>query len=132
MAVSKVVIVAASSAATTRTTHTLEILRSLETVLSTLNHAETGVRDYLLTGEERYLEPYIQASTGVPATLSGLPPLLADSPALAARFPVLRKLAEDHLVYLGQTIARRRAGDVASLRVRIPEGKARLDAARQG
>ena len=44
-------------------THTHEVLEGLEHVLSVLTDAETGQRGFVLTGEERYLEPY-HAATG--------------------------------------------------------------------
>src|SRR6476659_3799691 len=41
--------------------HTETVIRNLEQMLSTLKDAETGQRGYLLTGQERFLEPYIGA-----------------------------------------------------------------------
>lgn len=38
-----------------------QVIAELETTLSTLKDAETGQRGYLLTGQERYLEPYNSA-----------------------------------------------------------------------
>ena len=46
-----------------RVTHTHEVIEGLEHVLSVLKDAETGQRGFILTGEERYLEPY-NAATG--------------------------------------------------------------------
>ena len=44
-------------------THTHEVIEGLENVLSVLKDAETGQRGFVLTGEDRYLEPY-DAATG--------------------------------------------------------------------
>ena len=41
--------------------HTHEVLKELAQVLSEMKDAETGQRGYLITGEERYLEPYDEA-----------------------------------------------------------------------
>src|ERR1019366_4310526 len=38
--------------------HTHLVLENLEQLLSTMKDAETGQRGFLVTGEERYLEPY--------------------------------------------------------------------------
>ena len=38
--------------------HTHQVLEKLGTILSLLKDAETGQRGYVLTGEEKYLEPY--------------------------------------------------------------------------
>ena len=42
--------------------HTNEVLDALDDVLSTMKDAETGERGFLLTGDERYLEPYHEAA----------------------------------------------------------------------
>ena len=44
---------------------THEVIVGLDAVLSNLRDAETGQRGYLLTGDERYLEPYNMAVTSV-------------------------------------------------------------------
>ena len=45
-------------------------LLGIEHIYSTAVDAETGQRGYLLTGEERYLEPYRQALRGMHARLA--------------------------------------------------------------
>ncbi len=42
-------------------THTYQVLDTSSSLLTRLSDAETGQRGYLLTGEERYLEPYRSA-----------------------------------------------------------------------
>ena len=42
-------------------THTYQVLSDLDEVLSLAKDAETGQRGYILTGEQRYLEPYQSA-----------------------------------------------------------------------
>src|ERR1017187_6678145 len=39
-------------------THTLRVINASGALLSIIESAETGERGYLLTGEERYLQPY--------------------------------------------------------------------------
>ncbi len=46
---------------TTLVAHTNEVLEALDGLLSTMKDAETGERGFLLTGDERYLEPYHEA-----------------------------------------------------------------------
>ncbi len=41
--------------------HTGKVIQSIENTLSTLKDAETGQRGYLLTGKEKFLEPYTGA-----------------------------------------------------------------------
>src|SRR5690349_3645818 len=42
-----------------------EVIRELERFVSALKDTETGQRGYLLTGDERYLEPYKEGQTNV-------------------------------------------------------------------
>src|ERR1041385_6236719 len=44
-----------------------EILRELEGILATMIDAETGMRGYIITGEEAYLEPYQRAISTIDA-----------------------------------------------------------------
>jgi hypothetical protein len=55
----------------------LEIVRKIESTFSTLKDAELGQRGFLLTGSDRFLEPYT-------AALSTLPRQLAEVRRLAA------------------------------------------------
>ena len=47
--------------ASTSVEHTYEVIHDVEQVIGSLNTAETGQRGYIITGEERYLEPYFAA-----------------------------------------------------------------------
>ena len=112
--------------------HTLEVMQEVEGVLSTLKDAETGQRGFLLTGEERYLEPYVAARTALPGEVRALRGLMADNPQQLQRVDTLEQLETDILEELEQIIATRRAGDVAGAvaRVRTDRGKAAMDRAR--
>lgn len=48
------------------------VLSKAEVLLSSLKDAETGARGYLLTGEDRYLEPYLLAHRNIPDQLIDL------------------------------------------------------------
>jgi CHASE3 domain sensor protein len=50
----------------------------LQRMLTALVDQETGVRGYLLTGDEAFLEPYVDGRTSGPADLDRLRALLAD------------------------------------------------------
>lgn len=52
--------------------HTHEVLGQLERVSSELKDAETGQRGYLITGEDRYLEPYNSARTSAEEAVANL------------------------------------------------------------
>ncbi|HJS84797.1 MAG TPA: CHASE3 domain-containing protein, partial [Acetobacteraceae bacterium] len=86
--------------------HAHEVIDEADGLLAALLDAETGQRGFLLTGEERYLEPYAAALRRVASSLDRLRGLVADNPAQLARLPALRADAEAKLAELGDTIAR--------------------------
>jgi PAS domain S-box-containing protein len=84
--------------------HTQEVLAKLEEVLSTLKDAETGQRGYLLTGDQRYLEPHEQALARIPGQLAQLRQLIADNAAQTVRLLRLEQLATERLNVLQRGI----------------------------
>src|SRR5437899_346629 len=58
--------------------HTHKVKEKLAGVLSALKDAETGQRGFLLTGEERYLEPYQSGIKAVDRDVQDLRELTAD------------------------------------------------------
>src|SRR5215475_2040052 len=60
-------------------THTYEVIAELEGVMDTIDDAETGERDYLLTGEESYLKSYQSAVDEIHARESRLGQITADN-----------------------------------------------------
>ena len=52
-------------AANMRVRETDRALRQIELILSTAKDAETGQRGFLITGDERYLEPYKMAQLNI-------------------------------------------------------------------
>jgi len=113
-------------AATTR-----QVVRETNALLASLRDAETGQRGFLLTGEDRYLEPYRQALTAVPPALDALAGLEAARrrPDQTQRVARLRPLVAAKLDELAQTIALRRGGhlDAALTIVRTDRGRVIMD-----
>jgi signal transduction histidine kinase len=58
---------------------------------------ETGQRGFIITGEERFLEPWRDARAALPNETSTLERLVADSPQQEARAKALTKAAESYL-----------------------------------
>jgi PAS domain S-box-containing protein len=113
--------------------HTREVLNSAGRLFSTVQDAETGQRGYLLTGEEKYLAPYHQATQLASSELAKLKNLLnrpQDRPGDALRLSALldQKLAELH-----ETVELRRSqGFQAALNVVLSErGKQLMDQIRE-
>ncbi len=99
--------VKADRAAIARTAHIDRVLSALE---RDLLDAETGQRGYLLTRDDKYLEPYTSSSVDAPLQLATLRQLTSnhESGEVVEKIPpvVFAKLAE-----LAQTVALARAGD---------------------
>src|SRR4051812_9788693 len=76
-----------------------ETVTALSNVLSSAQDAETGQRGFLLTGNERYLEPYNAALASIPARIETIRNAVRDNPAQQQRLGELtvrvgEKLAE--------------------------------------
>ncbi len=62
----------ASAEATGWLVHTYEVIAQVESLLSKLQNAEMSQRAYLLTGNEEYLEPYLDALRDAPGSSAAL------------------------------------------------------------
>ena len=80
-----------------------DVRDSCDRVLSDLLDAETGQRGYLLTGENRYLDPYNQAVRVLPTDMATLKDLLAESQSGYQSFLQLNALVNDKLAELSRT-----------------------------
>ncbi|MDR3579793.1 MAG: PAS domain S-box protein [Oryzomonas sp.] len=112
--------------------HSYEVLEKLEHVLSQLKDAETGQRGFLLTGEERYLEPYNAAVVAIGKTTDSLVSLIKDNPAQQQSLHQFTSLARAKLNELQQTIKlRKEDGMGAALSVvKTNQGQHIMDEAR--
>ncbi|MBI9068213.1 MAG: CHASE3 domain-containing protein [Salinivirgaceae bacterium] len=88
--------------------HTNEVLFKIENVLGHLKDAETGQRGFIITGLERYLEPYEQAIPEIQKDVSDLKQLTSDNDNQQRRIENLNTLISDKLAELKQTIDLRR------------------------
>jgi signal transduction histidine kinase len=78
--------------------HTYNVIRSLETVLSSIKDVETGSRGYVLTGDTTYLAPYHAALRQLPGQMKQLQSLTNDNPVQIQRRLVLQQIVRDKLV----------------------------------
>jgi PAS domain S-box-containing protein len=108
---------------------TREIVDAIDALLSDLLNAETGQRGFLLTGEERYLEPYNQAVQVIPDDVARLKALVAARTDQSANIAQLDNLIGQKLTELRQTIQVRRAqGAQAALAVVVTDqGRRTMD-----
>jgi methyl-accepting chemotaxis protein len=112
--------------------HTHEVLNGLDEVLSGMKDAETGQRGYVITGEERYLEPYQGAGDRVDHKLKYVRELTADNPIQQQRLTAIEPLVAAKFAELQGTIDLRRAKGFApaAQEVLSDKGKNAMDSIR--
>lgn len=103
--------------------HTHRVLTELEATLSTLKDAETGQRGYLLTGEERYLEPYHSAIARINQQVVGLQQLTADNNRQQQRISDLKIAINSKLAELEGTINLRRKQNLEAALQEVKSGR---------
>ncbi len=112
--------------------HTHEVITELGSLLSAAQDAETGQRGFLLTGNNKYLQPYEDARTRAETSLSAIETLTRDNPVQQANLRRLRPHVDAKLAELKQTIDLRRSqGITAALAiVNTDNGKQEMDSLR--
>jgi PAS domain S-box-containing protein len=80
--------------------HTHEVLVRLESVLSGVTNAETAEREYVITGDEGYLEAYRQSVQTITAVQRQLRELTRDNPSQQHRLQSLGALVAERLAGL--------------------------------
>ncbi len=115
-----------------RVVQTHEIIVAIDLLQSDVQDAETGQRGYLLTGNERYLEPYERARSQLAARFKELESFVGSNLVQQRRLAELRSDIDRKLDELARTIAMRRDGDAqaALALVNSDVGKAAMDALR--
>lgn len=98
---------------------TTAALDSIDRLLSDLVDAETGQRGFLLTGEDRYRQPYDQASARIPGDLASVRTLVAVRRSESAAVDRLNALVRQRLDELRRTIAVRQTGGADAARAEM-------------
>jgi signal transduction histidine kinase len=75
--------------------HTTDILETLQQAMDAMVDQETGVRGYLIAGNEEFLEPYHRGSDVYTAALQKAKDLTRDNPAQLNRLNELNELAKN-------------------------------------
>lgn len=84
--------------------HTDLVRFQLSELLSHLVDIESGMRGYVLTGDERYLEPYQTGVARATGDLHNVKNLTADNPAQQRRLALLEPLVEKRLVHAREAV----------------------------
>ena len=110
-------------------THTLEVERSIQSLVNSLVDAETGQRGFLLTQRAVYLEPYDASRSKIPQQLTEVRNLTADNADQQKRLDVVGPLIKERLAIIEETIALERRGehDAALTVVNTDRGKNTMD-----
>lgn len=115
--------------AATEANQSYESLASIQALLTSVVDAETGQRGFLLTAEDRYLDPYKAALPQIRDQLKVLGPALAGRPQKLATLAALNDAVRDKLQDLAQTLAESRASGIDTARSQIASepGRVKMD-----
>ena len=75
--------------------HTADVLDTLQNTRNAMVDQETGVRGYLITGDEKFLEPYHKGGNAYAAAFQKIKDLTSDNPAQQSRLDELNELAKE-------------------------------------
>jgi PAS domain S-box-containing protein len=96
--------------------HTFQVIATAKALDRALQDAERAQRSYLITGDERYLDPYRVSSHEADGLLAKLKQLTADNPEQQRRLPDLERQIDIELAELKRTIDVRRNEGVEAVR----------------
>ncbi len=124
---------AATVASAAWVAHTLEVRADLAAALARLADVEASARGYVITGDDRFLQPYDSAKLDLVPLMARLNSLTADNPAQRLRLDSLQALIPPRLGRLQRIIdVRRRQGAAAAAgAVAAGEGRALMDEIRR-
>ena len=111
--------------------HSERVIGNANEVMKLTVDLETGMRGYLLTGDEAFLAPYKSGKAKIAVEMSTLLELVADSPIQVDRLRRIRALQGQWLEYSQSVIAQRRNNQEFLARVRQGEGKLEFDEIRR-
>ena len=121
-----------SSVATVQIAEYTKTLSGLNKLQAQLMDAETGQSGYLLTGDEKYLQPYTGATQRVNATLDEIHKLVSKHPEQASIYDLMARNISRKLAELEITVKMRQDGqqDAWKYIVSTDIGKVEMDSIR--
>lgn len=114
--------------------HDMEVHERINRIAKNAVDMETGQRGFIITGEDKYLDPYNAGKTQWDENYEALYQLVSDNPAQQEKLDQIKTKIEDWIQVAGEaTIAMKRAGDSAALNQFFVDdpGKADMDAFRE-
>lgn len=110
--------------------HTNDVIKKLENVISILKDAETGQRGFLLTGDDRFLEPYNGAYQKAIDVTDQIKSLTTENSEQQADCDRMHSLIDRRLYMLDSLITLRRNNEIISKETMLM-GKLYMDSARK-
>ncbi|HET6409198.1 MAG TPA: CHASE3 domain-containing protein, partial [Chthoniobacteraceae bacterium] len=112
--------------------HTHEVIGALDDLFSLMTSAETGQRGFIVTGDEKYLEPYNAALTRIDSRFDDVIRLTSDNVNQQAQIPELKFQIAEKRKELANIITIRRSSGFEPARDRLAtdRGKVAMDAIR--
>ncbi|WP_341964294.1 response regulator [Pseudomonas sp. RC10] len=107
--------------------HTDRVINNINRSLKLSVDMETGMRGFLLTGDERFLDPYEVAKPSIISELNGLEELVADNPDQVDRFKRLAAMQESWNQFAQEMITLRRSGGDYATPIQNRRGKRLTD-----
>lgn len=107
--------------------HTDRVINNINRSLKLSVDMETGMRGFLLTGDERFLDPYEVAKPAIMSELQGLEELVADNPDQVDRFKRLAALQSSWNEFAQEMITLRRTGGDYQTPIKDRRGKRLAD-----
>ena len=111
--------------------HSERVIGNANEVMKLSVDLETGMRGYLLTGDETFLAPYKSGKAKIAVEMNTLLELISDSPIQVDRLRRIRALQGQWMEYAEAVIAQRRSNQEFLARVRQGEGKLEFDEIRR-
>jgi len=107
--------------------HTNQVRVEIRRVFIRIVNAETGVRGYLLTGRDAFLDPYLTARQELPARIEDLHRLTSGNPAQFARWSRIEPLVTRSLDSMEALRQDKASGRAAAGLAELERGKSEMD-----
>jgi CHASE3 domain sensor protein len=96
--------------------HTDQVIAQAHMIQALLLEQETGLRGYMITGEQDFLDPYRRAQTSIIPSLGALDVLVSDTPTQPELIGAIRSNYDQWLLYARKLISvRDQGGDYAAI-----------------
>lgn len=112
-------------------TDAIPLSNAANNILTELVNQETGIRGYLVTGDEAFLEPYYLGQTEIENNLSIINEHLDGHPIMASLIEEAKPKIEQIQIFFESEIALVKQGDIEEARNRMDDGKAFFDSYRE-